>query len=470
MMAERKITVLPLSPPTRQINPENKKKLRVAAYCRVSSTSFDQLSSYQVQVRNYDHYIRSRSDYVLAGIFADEGIPGTDLKKRTSFNQMMQRAREGQIDMIITKSLSRFGRNTLDCLKCIRELRQLNVDVYFEKENINTGHSEGELLLTLISAVAQNESLNLSENVKWGIHRKYERGCVRSIPSGKFLGYKKDEHGNLIIQEAQAQTVRRIYQAFLNGQGTFQIAMMLTREKVPMAYGGKEWCASQIHKVLTNEKFQGDTRFQKTFNTDYLTKYRAKNTGQLPQPYFIDTHPAIVDRETWELVQLEFARQRQFVEIHGMNKYHMHCDEYPLSGKIFCQICGQTVLMRQSFRKRDYGQKYWICRNHRMGRYGPVGSEVCHNGHRIPAETVMRAMVESWNQLISEKETKIASVDQIDDLLTAYRIKDLKQQILEYGQLSSIPYALLIRVLDHIEVGTDGKLSVIFLAGVQVDL
>ena len=233
----------------------------------MSKGTYEQLSSYAAQVSYYEHYIRSRPDYELAGIFADEGVSGTDARKRDEFNKLMQAARDGELDLIITKSLSRFGRNTLDCLKNIRELHSLGVDVYFEKENIHTLGSKGEMLLTLIAAVAQNESLNLSENVKWGIHRQYERGNAKSIPSGKFLGYTKDRNGNLIIDEAQADTVKRIYKMFLDGHGTHQIACILTKENVPMAYGGKEWCASHIKKVLTNEKYMGDTLFQKTFNT-----------------------------------------------------------------------------------------------------------------------------------------------------------------------------------------------------------
>lgn len=288
----------------------DKAKKRVAAYCRVSSGSEEQLGSLNAQTSYYERYIKEHPDYIFAGIYADEGISGTDLKKREAFNRMMQDARDGHLDMIITKSLSRFGRNTLDCLKCLRELKSLNVDVFFEKENIHSLTSQGELLITLLSAVAQTESQALSENIKWGIRSKYERGHVQSIPSGKFLGYDKDQEGNLVINETQSAIVRRIYQEFLDGYGTFQIARRLTDEKVPMAFGGKEWCASHIKKVLTNEKIKGDTRFQKTCNADYLTKRRAKNNGELPQYYIEGTHPGIIDTDTWECVQLELERQR----------------------------------------------------------------------------------------------------------------------------------------------------------------
>ncbi len=235
---------------------------------------------------------------------------------------MMQDCRDGKIDMIITKSLSRFGRNTLDCLKSIRELKSLGVDVFFEKENIHTMRSEGELLLTLISAVAQNESLSLSESVKWGIRRKYERGHIQSIPSGKFLGYEKDETGNLVIDEEQAAVVRRIYQEFLDGYGYHAIAKHLTEDGVPTERGNDIWCWSPLRRILSNEKYIGDTKCQKTYVLDHLTKRRVQNNGELPQYYYKDTHPAIIDLNIWKCVQLEFERQDRFVKEHWMGHYH----------------------------------------------------------------------------------------------------------------------------------------------------
>ncbi len=383
----------------------------------------------------------------------------------------MQDARDGHIDMIITKSLSRFGRNTLDCLNCIRELKALGVDVYFEKENIHTMRSEGEMLLTLISAVAQTESLAISENVKWGIRRKYERGNIKSIPSGKFLGYDKDEDGNLIINEEQAKVVRRIYQEFLDGFGTFQIAKRLTTEKVLMAYGGKEWCASHITKVLTNEKMKGDTRFQKTYNADYLTKRRVKNEGELPQYYFENTHPAIIDKDTWKCAQLEMKRQEQFAKDHYMNKFHRHSEEYPLSGKIICKECGHTFLLRKSKRKEDYGKKYWICSNFKAGRYKPVGEDTSRNGQRIYAEIAEKEFIKAWNQLVDDKESFLPKRQQTingDDTLAAYRAKELVCMIEEVGCIETMPYELMLKTLDHIEIGLNGKPVVVFLAGTRI--
>ena len=358
----------------------------------MSSGSDEQLISYHAQVSHYQQFIRANPDYEMAGIFADEGISGTDQRNREAFNQMMEAARDGRIDRIITKSLSRFGRNTLDCLKNIRELRALGVDVFFEKENIHTLHSQGEMLLTLVSAIAQNESLNQSENVKWGIHRKYERGHVQSIPSGKFLGYKKNIPGYLVINDAQACTVRRIYQLFLDGFGICQIATMLTKEKVPMAFGGKEWSTSHIQRVLANEKYLGDTKFQKTYNADYLTKRRAKNRGELPQYYLADTHPSIIDRETWSLVQSEFLRQKQFVLDHHMDKFHHHSAEIPLSGKIICGECGRTFLLRGS--KNAEIKKHWRC-------FSTLRTnKSCSNQKKLDETIASQAFVTAWNQLV----------------------------------------------------------------------
>lgn len=419
------------------------------------------MSSYYAQIDYYSKYIQSRSDYIFVDIFADEGISGTDQKKREAFHRLMDAAGKGEIDIIITKSLSRFGRNTLDCLKNIRELKTLGVDVFFEKENIHTLQSEGELLLSMVSAIAQNESYNQSENVKWGIRKQYESGHVQSIPSGKFLGYTKDKKGNLIIDEAQANVVRRIYQAFLDGFGTYQIASILTTEQVPTACGGKEWCASHIQKVLTNEKYQGDTRFQKTYNADYLTKRRAKNNGELPQYYLQDTHPAIIDRLTWLLVQLEFERQKEFIKVHFMRIYQ-HKTVNPLCGKIICKECGHLLQMRQSKRKDNYGNKYWICKKNMADQKRPAGSDPCCNGQQIDDERFKNTLVSAWNDLVDRSDQLL---DQGKDELESYRKRELIKLIAEYGYLDVIPHELLRKVLDHIEIAKNGKIKVVFLAG-----
>lgn len=281
----------------------------------------------------------------------------------------------------------------------------------------------------------QTESLAQSENVKWGIRRKYERGNVHSIPSGKFLGYDKDQHGNLIITPAQAEIVRRIYREFMDGYGTFQIARRLTDEKVPMAYGGKEWCASHIKKVLTNEKMKGDTRFQKTYNADYLTKRRAKNRGELPQYYMEGTHPGIFPKDVWELVQMELERQKRYCQDHHILTYHRSNEKHPLSARITCSTCGCTFMLIGSKKKGEDGKKYWRCSSSRenqgteiagrmfspLPRYSkPVTDK--HSRYRakhrkllqerpmlctdiqVPAGEPELAFIRAWNRLVDEKE------------------------------------------------------------------
>lgn len=414
--------------------------------------------SYQNQVQYYQHTIQANPSYELIGIFADEGISGTGSHQRVEFNRLMQNARDGKLDLIITKSLSRFGRNTLDCLMNIRELKALGVDVYFERENVHVLRSEGEMLLTLIAAVAQNESLNQSDNVKWGIRRQYERGNIKSVQASKFLGYKKDKQGDLVINEEQAVMVRRIYQLFLDGLGVYQIATLLTVESVPMAYGGKEWTPSHILKVLTNEKYMGDTRFQKTFNADYLTKRRVKNTGQLPQYYRENTHPAIIDREVWELIQLEMARQKLFVESHHMDKFHHHSQEIPLSGKIICGECGRLLLLRETNRATYENNKFWRC----VTRHGSKNS--CDSQLRLDMNVANQSLVTAWNVLICQQD----HLDlESDSKLVLYRRNRLKALLQEHGPIKVMPYDLLLQALDHIEVHAD-YLTVVFLAGIRI--
>jgi DNA invertase Pin-like site-specific DNA recombinase len=486
-------------PNTADLGRAEEKTQRVAAYCRVSSGSDEQMLSYYAQIRYYEKYIMENPDYVFVGIYADEGISGTDTRKRDAFKRLMQDCRDSSIDMVITKSVSRFGRNTLDCLNSIRELKTLGVDVFFENENIHTIRSEGEMLLTLISAVAQNESLALSENVKWGIRRKYERGHVQSIPSGKFLGYDKDKNGNLVINESQAITVRRIYQDFLDGYGTYQIAKRLTNENMSMTIGGKEWCASHIKRVLTNEKIKGDTKCQKTYNADYLSKRRVKNNGELPQYYFEKTHPAIIDEDTWECVQLELERQKQYCDEHHISTFHRNNEKHPLSAKIICSVCGCTYMLLESKRIGEEGRKYWRCSSLRGKNGTAVGGYAftpspSHGGSKNPYNikrrkklvsrhmlctdvqieeaTPERAFINAWNHLVDEREKYLLAWQQTisgSDILKAYRAKEMVRLIEETGNIDALPYELMLKTLDHIEIGFDGTAEVIFLAGMIIN-
>lgn len=246
---------------------EERPRLRVAAYCRVSTDSDEQATSYEAQVEHYTEYIKKNPEWEFAGIFADDGISGTNTKKRDDFNRMIEECMNGGIDMVITKSISRFARNTLDCLKFIRQLKEKNIPVYFEKENINTMDAKGEVLLTIMASLAQQESQSLSQNVKLGIQYRYQQGHVQ-VNHNRFLGYTKDENGQLIIEEDEAKVVKRIYREYLEGASLKEIGKGLEADSILTGAGKKKWRPETIQKILRNEKYIGDALLQKTYTVD----------------------------------------------------------------------------------------------------------------------------------------------------------------------------------------------------------
>ena len=263
---------------------DEKPKLRVAAYCRVSTDSDEQAGSYETQVNHYTEYIGRNKEWELAGIYTDDGISGTNTKKREGFNEMIDDCMAGKIDMVITKSISRFARNTIDCLKYVRQLKEKNIAIIFEKENINTLEASGELLLTIMASLAQQESASLSQNVKLGLQFRYQEGKVQ-VNHEHFLGYTKDEDGNLIVVEEEAEIVRRIFREYLEGASFRDIAEGLERDKIKT--GGKKykWHLSTVQGILRNEKYIGDALLQKTITTDFIEKVKIKNDGTVPQYY-----------------------------------------------------------------------------------------------------------------------------------------------------------------------------------------
>lgn len=289
---------------------EEKPKLQVAAYCRVSTDSDEQATSYEAQVEHYTEYIQKNPDWEFAGIYADDGISGTNTKKREEFNRMIDDCKAGNIDMIITKSISRFARNTLDCLKYIRQLKDMNIPVLFEKESINTMDAKGEVLITIMASLTQQESQSLSQNVKMGLQYRYQQGKVQ-INHNRFLGYTKDANGNLVIDPEQAETVKRIYREYLEGLSMDKIAAGLKRDGILTGAGGKKWHTSTINKILRNKKYIGDALLQKTYTTDFLNKTRVKNNGLVPQYYVEGNHEAIIPKEIYLQVQEELFRLRE---------------------------------------------------------------------------------------------------------------------------------------------------------------
>lgn len=353
----KNITVIPAKA-NRTNLAENLKlqKKRVAAYCRVSTDQAEQLSSYEAQVKYYTAYIEGNPEYECAGIYADEGISGTNTKKREQFNRMIEDCKARKIDMVITKSISRFARNTLDTLTYVRLLKDLGIEVFFEKENIKTLDSKGEVLLSILSSLAQDESRSISENSTWGIRRRFEQGKLH-INHTKFLGYDKDKNGNLVINPKQAKIVKRIYEDFLDGKGANRIAKDLELDGVPNWNGKAKWYESSIRKMLTNEKYKGDALLQKTYTVDFLSKKRADNNGQVPQYYVEDSHPAIIDKEMWEAVQLEMERRRNFALQYGIQKLEYATTSNPFAGRVICGSCG-----------RVFGRKVWNSTNEKLRR------------------------------------------------------------------------------------------------------
>ncbi|AEI09219.1 prophage resolvase [Corynebacterium resistens DSM 45100] len=324
---------------------------RVAAYARVSTASEEQATSYEAQVGYYTEMINSRVDWELAGIYTDEGITGTSTKHREGFKRMVADALAGQIDLIVTKSVSRFARNTVDSLTTVRELKEAGVEIFFEKENIWTLDAKGELLITIMSSLAQEESRSISENVRWGIKKRFADGQV-FMPYPNFLGYDKGPDGRPQVNEDEAKVVRRIYRMFLSGYSANAIATTLTNEGSPSPGHTKgKWHAQVVDSILRNEKYKGDALLQKTYITDFLTKKQVKNQGEVAQYYVTGSHEAIIDPDTWDLVQAELASRKRRRGI------------YPFTQKLKCSVCGAYYGSKVWHSNDPYRSMVWQCNN-----------------------------------------------------------------------------------------------------------
>jgi site-specific DNA recombinase len=334
-------------------------KLRVAAYCRVSTDTDEQATSYEAQVEHYTEYIQKNPTWSFAGIYADDGISGTGTKKREEFLRMIDDCMVGKIDMIVTKSISRFARNTIDCLKYIRQLKEKNIPVVFEKENINTMDAKGEVLITIMASLAQQESESLSKNVKLGLQYRYQQGKVQ-VNHNWFLGYTKDENGNLIIDPDQAEIIKRIYREYLEGNSCKKIAEGLEADHIPNGSGSTKWWDSNILQILKNEKYMGDALLQKTFTEDVLTKKRVENDGTVPQYYVENSHEAIVSKEYYHEVQAEIARRGHMKDV--QNRRSGYCSKYALTSVITCGDCG-APFRRVVWNVRGKKEPVWRCRS-----------------------------------------------------------------------------------------------------------
>ena len=393
---QRKVTTIPATISRYTASPINStKKRRVAGYARVSTDHEDQATSYEAQVDYYTNYIKSREDWEFVAIYTDEGISATNTKKREGFKAMIADALAGKIDLIITKSVSRFARNTVDSLTTVRKLKDEGIEIYFEKENIWTLDSKGELLITIMSSLAQEESRSISENVTWGQRKRMADGKV-SFAYSRFLGLDKDkETGKIVVNPEQAETVRLIFRLFLEGMTPHSIATELTNRGIKTPGGKDVWNQQTVRRMLSNEKYKGDALLQKEFTVDFLQKKMKKNEGEVPQYYVEGNHEAIISPAVFDMVQAELARRK-----HGGSRYS---GVSIFSNKIKCGDCG-------SF----YGSKVW----HSTDQYRKViyrcnrkyNGENCNTPH-ITEDEVKAAFVSAYNQLVSEKADIIANVE-----------------------------------------------------------
>ncbi len=375
-----------------QSNPHTAKR-KVAAYARVSTDSEEQLTSYEAQVDYYTKYIKDRADWEFVKVYTDEGISATNTKKRNGFKQMIADALDGQIDLIITKSVSRFARNTVDSLVTVRQLKEKGVEVYFEKENIYTLDSKGELLITIMSSLAQEESRSISENVTWGQRKRMADGKV-SLPYGQFLGYRKGEDGLPEIVESEAETVRMIFRLFMEGKTPSAIAKLLKAKGILSPGGKKKWQVATVKSILSNEKYKGDALLQKSFTVDFLTKTTKVNEGEVPQYYVQNSHPAIIEPDEFDAVQLEMERRKKIgrpVSCHS-----------PFSAKIICGECGGFYGSKVWGSNTKYRRTVWRC-NEKYKNDKP-----CSTPH-LTGDEIKQRFLKAFNILMGDRDEVLSN-------------------------------------------------------------
>ena len=402
----RKVTVIP---PIAEMQGDSRidmRPKRVAAYCRVSTDREEQEHSFETQKAMYTEMIMMKPSWQTAGIYADEGITGTVAKKRPGFMKMIEDCRKGKIDMIVTKSVSRFSRNNLDCLMYVRELKQLGIPIIFEKEGINTIQVSSELLLTLFGALSQAESESISMNVKLGIRQSLKNGNVR-FSYKTFLGYRKGADGQPEIVPEQADIVRRIYNDFLAGATYLEIAKRLTEEKVPTMGGGSRWFSERIKSILKNEKYKGDALLQKTYITDPISKRVKKNNGELPMYYVENSHPAIIERRIFDRVQEEIARRagKKTVKQTGTKtELGRYSGKYALTELLYCGECG-TPYRRCTWSRNGKKKIVWRC----VSRLD-YGKKYCKNSPSVEESRLHNAITAAITKKANSEEINIGGI------------------------------------------------------------
>lgn len=400
-----KVTIIP-----QKINPITQmahgviKKRKVAAYARVSTESEEQATSYEAQVNYYSSYIKEKPNWEYVDVYSDEGITGTNTKRREGFNRMIKDALDGKIDYIITKSISRFARNTLDTIKYVRELKSNGVYVLFEKENLDTSDPKSELILTIMASIAQEESRSISQNVTMGKRWGVQNGKV-SFAYASFLGYDKVD-GEIVINPEQAEIVRLIYNKYLmEGKTRKAIADYLNENGVPTPSGkGKQWTINNIESILTNEKYKGDALLQKTYIADFLEHKSVKNNGEVAQAYVENNHPAIISREDWELVQAEIKKREGVGAAYSSNTI--------FSTRIRCEHCGSFYGRKVWHKGSPHEKQVFQCN----GKYDKSHSR-CKTPHFTEDEIKQKFML-AYNEAMTDKQRIIDDTKEVITLLS----------------------------------------------------
>ena len=430
-----------------EANPIQVKKIRVAAYCRVSTENADQKESLEAQKTYYEAWIKRHSDWEFAGVYYDMGISGTHAETRDGLQALLYACRTGSIDYVLTKSISRFSRNTTDCLKLVRELLSLNIPVFFEKENLDTGSMESELILSMLSSMAQDESESISKNVKWTVRKRIEAGAFKfGYPP---YGYTKDGDGNLIINPTEAEVIRLIFSSALSGMGSYKIAQMLESMGIPTRKGGK-WSSSTVKGILVNEKYYGAAVFQKTYTDSSFRRHN--NHGEVDSFYAEDHHEPIISREVFDKVQLILQKH---IEEHNIEKeIGKYQKKYPFSGKIICGECGGKFKCQT-----QHSGIAWACSTHLYQK------EACSMMF-IKDEAIKAAFVTMLNKLIFSYKSILmpylealklsdtdASLQKIQDLKDALQKNvDRKQELRKLrvgGFLDSAMYTQELRRIEQ---------------------
>ncbi len=388
-----------------------KRVYRVAAYCRVSTEADEQANSYEAQIEHYTNEIAKHKDWVNAGIYADKGVTGTMAEKRPQFQEMIKKCRQGKIDLILVKSISRFARNTVECLEYIRELKQIGIGVIFEKENINTLTETSEAMITIMGYFAQAESESISKNVTWGVRHGFAEGKVnftcdiygfKRIYEYDDNGKRKKCEGRIEIFEDEAKVVREIFDLYLTGSSTGAIADILTERGIPCPGKAERWLPRVIQNILRNEKYKGDVITQKTFCIDLLTHKRVKNTGQIEQHYIEDHHPAIVDRETFDRVQAEYARRNAKKKVSPYDedtpKKAKYSSKYALTELLVCGDCGSPY-RRCTWTSRGIHRIVWRCTTRLE-----YGKDKCPHSHTMKEDDLHTAILKALSGLVEQKE------------------------------------------------------------------